>query len=79
VHEQNSDTWEFGKGALSANVYFFDNHYQAIGAAATQLWVEGGVDDGMVGKICLSGEERLFRISRVTSEALEGRNKRVHR
>jgi len=23
VHERNSDTWEFGKGALSANVYFF--------------------------------------------------------
>jgi hypothetical protein len=37
VHEQNSDTWEFGKGALSANVYFFGNHYQAIGAAANPV------------------------------------------
>jgi len=54
VHEQNSDTWEFGKGALSANLYFFDNHYQAIGAAANPLWVEGGVvnDATMVEKIC---------------------------
>jgi hypothetical protein len=42
-----------------------------------QLWVEGRVNDGMVEKICLSSEERLFRISRVTSEALEERNKPV--
>jgi len=34
VHERNLDTWEFGKGALSANVYFFGNHYGAIEAAA---------------------------------------------
>jgi len=37
AHEQHSDTWEFGKGALSANVYFFGNHYQAIGAAANPV------------------------------------------
>jgi len=37
VNGQNSDTWEFGKGALSANVYFFANHYQAIGAAANPV------------------------------------------
>jgi len=34
VHKQNPDTWDFGKGALSANLYFFGNHYQTIGAAA---------------------------------------------
>jgi hypothetical protein len=37
VHEQNSGTWEFGKGALSANLYFFGNHYQAIGADANPV------------------------------------------
>jgi len=29
VHERNVDAWEFGKGALSANVIFFDKHSQA--------------------------------------------------
>jgi len=37
VNWQNSDTWKCGKGALSANVYFFDNHYQAIGAAVNPV------------------------------------------
>jgi len=29
VHERNVDAWGFGKGALSTNVNFFDNHFQA--------------------------------------------------
>jgi hypothetical protein len=37
VHEQNLDTWEFGKGALSANVYFFDNHSLVTRAAANPV------------------------------------------
>jgi hypothetical protein len=37
VHEKHSTTWEFGKGALSANVYFFNTHYQDIGAAANPV------------------------------------------
>jgi hypothetical protein len=27
----------------------------------TQFWVEGGVNAGIVEKICLSSEERVFR------------------
>jgi hypothetical protein len=37
VHEKNSTTWEFGKGALSVNLYFFGDHYQGIGAAANPV------------------------------------------
>jgi hypothetical protein len=37
VHEKNATAWELGKGALSANVYFFGNHCQAIGAAANPV------------------------------------------
>jgi len=67
VHEQNSDTSEFGKGALSTNVYFFGNYSWATGAAATRFWVEDGVIAGMVEKIWLSSEERLFRRSWIIS------------
>jgi len=37
------------------------------------------LSEGECGQHPLCGEERLSRISRVTSEALDGRNKRVHR
>jgi hypothetical protein len=37
VHGQNLVIREFGKGALSANLNFFDNHYQAIGVAANPV------------------------------------------
>jgi hypothetical protein len=45
----------------------------------TQLWVEGGVDDEMGEKICLSSEERLFQESQATSGAYERRKWHVHR
>ena len=78
VNGQNSDIWEFGKGALSANYIFSATTTRQSERLQTQFWVEDGVNDGMVEKICLSSEERLSRISRVTSEALDWRNKRVH-
>jgi hypothetical protein len=37
VHEQVLDGWEFGKGALSANVYFCDNHSEVTRAAANPV------------------------------------------
>jgi hypothetical protein len=73
VPERNADTWEFGKGALSANVYFFGNPSWAIGVAANLLLAEDSAIAGMVEKICLSGEERLFRKSRVISGAVVAR------
>jgi hypothetical protein len=52
VHEKNATAWELGKGALSANVYFFGNHCRQSERLQIQLWVEGCVDDEMVEKIC---------------------------
>ena len=69
VHEENLNSWEFGKGALSANVYFFGIPSWATGALQTQFWIEDALIAGMVEKICLSGEERLFRRSWVISGA----------
>ena len=34
VHERDLDPWKFGEGALSANVYFFDNYSWATRAGA---------------------------------------------
>jgi hypothetical protein len=37
VHERNLDTWEFGKGDLSANLNFFDKDSWATGAGANPV------------------------------------------
>ena len=71
VHEQDLDVWEFGKGALSANYIFSTTTPRRPERVQTQVWVEGGINAGIVEKICLSGEERLFRRSGLTSRALK--------
>ncbi len=37
VHEQNLDTREFGKGALSANVNFFNNYSEVARAGVNPV------------------------------------------
>jgi len=68
VFEQNLDNWEFGKGALSANVNFFGNHSWGLERVQTQFWVECGGNARIVEKIWLSGEERLFRRLKKSSQ-----------
>jgi hypothetical protein len=67
VPERNSDTWEFGKGALSANDIFSATTPGQPEWLQTRFWVEDGVIAGMVEKIWLISEERLFRRSWVIS------------
>ena len=61
VHERDFDTWEFGKGALSANDIFSTTTPGGPEQLQTQFWAEDGLIAGIVEKIWLSREERLFR------------------
>ena len=60
---------EFGKGALSANDIFSTTTPGGPEQLQTQFWAEDGLIAGIVEKIWLSREERLFRRSWVISGA----------
>jgi hypothetical protein len=64
------------KRSSERELNFFDNHSWQPERVQTQCWVEDGVNAGIVEKICLSSEERLFRISPVISGAEENSGNR---